>query len=100
MQQLGHDQHGDGDPPVSVSVGACSFPLLGRARSLENIRDTSKGQQKWCLAFHWALSHSPFQVRRKAAPAKEALQTFVRRWKDDPKVAGHPSHVAMIGALS
>jgi hypothetical protein len=40
------------------------------------------------------------QVRRKADPAKEALQTFVKRWKDDPKVQGHPSHEQVIGAPS
>ncbi len=37
------------------------------------------------------------QVRRKADPAKEALQTFVKRWRDDPKVVGHPSHAKVLG---
>lgn len=37
------------------------------------------------------------QVRRKADPAKEALQTFVRKWKDDVRVKGHPSHTEIIG---
>jgi hypothetical protein len=40
---------------------------------------------------------SLLQVRRKADPAKEALQTFVRKWRDDRRVIGHPSHKEVLG---
>jgi len=40
------------------------------------------------------------QVRRKADPAKEALQVFVKRWRDDPKVQQHPSHDNIKGKMS
>eukprot|EP00983_Pelagomonas_calceolata_P097481 1158255-Pelagomonas_calceolata.AAC.2 len=39
-------------------------------------------------------------VRRKADPAKEALQVFVKRWRDDPKVQQHPSHESIKGEES
>lgn len=39
-----------------------------------------------------------WQVRRKAEPVKEALQTFVKRWRDDARVAAHPSHAEVRSA--
>ncbi len=47
----------------------------------------------WGAGERWRAA----QVRRKAEGAKEALQTFVRRWTDDPKVKGHPSHQRVLG---
>ena len=40
------------------------------------------------------------QMRRKAEPAREALQTFVKRWRDDKSVAGHPSHELIKGGFA
>ena len=47
-----------------------------------------------CL--HDPSPHSP-QIRRKADPAKEGLQAFVKKWRDDSRVVGHPSHKEMLG---
>ncbi|KAJ9515812.1 hypothetical protein QJQ45_008652 [Haematococcus lacustris] len=40
------------------------------------------------------------EVRRKADPAKEALQQFVRKWRDDRRVVGHPSHTEVLAVMS
>ena len=39
------------------------------------------------------------EVRRKADPAKELAKQFLRRWQDDPSVAGGAAHEEMKAAL-
>jgi hypothetical protein len=36
-----------------------------------------------------------FEVRRKADPAKDLAKQFMRRWQDDPRVAGDATHDEM-----
>ncbi|KAG1681602.1 hypothetical protein FOA52_014110 [Chlamydomonas sp. UWO 241] len=47
-----------------------------------------------------AFEASEAAVRRKADPAKEAIKTFVSRWRDDERVNSHPSHVAITAAVT
>jgi hypothetical protein len=41
-----------------------------------------------------------FEVRRKADPAKDLARAFLRRWQDDPLVAGDPARAEVQAALS
>ena len=38
------------------------------------------------------------EVRRKADPAKAAVERFLRDWKGDARVVGEPSYAAVVGA--
>ena len=40
-----------------------------------------------------------FDVRRKADPAKEDIQRWIRTWRDSRPVLGEPSYAAISGAL-
>jgi hypothetical protein len=41
----------------------------------------------------------PPKVRRKADPAKDLAKTFMRKWQDNPAVAGEVTHDEMKSAL-
>uniref|UniRef100_A0A7S3QL58 Uncharacterized protein n=1 Tax=Dunaliella tertiolecta TaxID=3047 RepID=A0A7S3QL58_DUNTE len=59
-------------------------------RVIKSLRESIEAEQK---------DGKETEVRRKADPAKEALQVFVKRWRDDPKVQQHPSHESIKGVL-
>ncbi|GBF98266.1 hypothetical protein Rsub_10929 [Raphidocelis subcapitata] len=78
-----------GGPPASAELPrAYQQTVKQLARALREALDTE------------AAGAKEFEVRRKADPAKDLAKQFMRRWQDDPRVAGDATHDEMKLALS
>lgn len=49
------------------------------------------------ISFEAAGGASEREVRRRADPAKGAVELFIKRWRGAPEVVGQPSYAAIVG---
>lgn len=79
---------------------AVAAPLLGTQQQAEYRSDAADlvRELRASVAFDAAGGASEREVRRRADPAKAAVERFIRKWRGQAAVLDQPSYGALVGA--